>query len=224
MLRSQEFVTLNKREKMNITDRFKNVFEPELLKEFEEKAKHLFLKDGETIIDIGQTVRVMPIILSGTLKISRIDGEGNELFLYYVNASESCAMTFTCCMQQYPSEIKAAAEGEVELLAVPISVMDEWMSKYSTWKSFVMKTIRSRFNELLRTIDQIAFQKLDERLIYYLKEKSKSTGSALLNLSHEQIANDLASSREVISRLLKKLENDKKLLLYRNQIKLLGEM
>jgi CRP/FNR family transcriptional regulator len=127
-------------------------------------------------------------------------------------------------MQQYPSEIKAAAEGEVELLAVPISVMDEWMSKYSTWKSFVMKTIRSRFNELLRTIDQIAFQKLDERLIYYLKEKSKSTGSALLNLSHEQIANDLASSREVISRLLKKLENDKKLLLYRNQIKLLGEM
>jgi CRP/FNR family transcriptional regulator len=87
-----------------------------------------------------------------------------------------------------------------------------------------MKTIRSRFNELLRTIDQIAFQKLDERLIYYLKEKSKSTGSALLNLSHEQIANDLASSREVISRLLKKLENDKKLLLYRNQIKLLGEM
>ena len=122
------------------------------------------------------------------------------------------------------SEIKAAAEGDVEVLAVPITVMDEWLSKYPTWKSFVMKTIRSRFNELLKAIDQLAFQKLDERLVHYLKEKSKSSDSALLNLSHEQIATDLASSREVISRLLKRLENDKKLLLYRNQIKLLGDM
>ena len=98
------------------------------------------------------------------------------------------------------------------------------MMKYSTWKSFVMKTIRTRFNELLKSIDQIAFQKLDERLIYYLKQKSKTTGSSLINLSHEQIANELATSRVVISRLLKKLENDKKLLLYRNQIKILREM
>jgi CRP/FNR family transcriptional regulator, anaerobic regulatory protein len=209
---------------MNISEQFKYIFEPELLNELREKAKHVSLKDGEMIIDIGQTVRVMPVILSGALKISRMDEDGNELLLYYVNSGESCAMTFTCCMQQFPSEIKATAEGDIELLAIPISVMDEWMSKYPTWKSFVMKTIHSRFNELLKTIDQIAFQKLDERLVYYLKEKSKSTGSPLLNLSHEQIANDLATSREVISRLLKKLEKDKKLLLYRNQVKLLSAM
>ena len=209
---------------MNITEQYKNIFEPELLKEFEQKAKPLSVKANDTILDIGQTVRVIPIVLSGTLKISRIDEDGHELLLYYVSPKESCAMTFTCCMQQYPSEVKAVAEEDTELLAIPISLMDEWMMKYPTWKSFVMKTIRTRFNELLKTIDQIAFQKLDERLIHYLKDKSKATGSSLVNLSHEQIANELATSRVVISRLLKKLENEKKLLLYRNQIKLLREL
>lgn len=102
--------------------------------------------------------------------------------------------------------------------------MNEWLSKYPTWKSFVMRTIRNRFNELLGTIDQLAFQKLDERLVTYLKEKSRATGSTLINLSHEDIAGELASSREVISRLLKKLENDNKVLLFRNQIKILRDL
>lgn len=209
---------------MSVTEQFKHIFEPALLKELEERAKYISIKEGDVILDVGQTVRVMPIVLSGTLKISRIDDDGNELLLYYISPNESCAMTFTCCMQQFPSEVKAIAEDDVELLAIPISAMDEWMVKYSTWKSFVMKTIRARFNELMKTIDQIAFQKLDERLINYLKEKSNATGSSLINHSHQQIANELATSRVVISRLLKKLENDKKLLLYRNQIKLLKEL
>ncbi len=200
---------------------FENTFEPELLEEFNSKAKRVSVKEGDIILDFGQTVRVIPIVLSGTLKISRLDDAGKELLLYYVSAKESCAMTFTCCMQQFPSEVKATAEEDTEFLALPITAMDEWMMTFPTWKSFVMRTIRTRFNELLRSIDQLAFQKLDERLIHYLKEKSKTTGSALINLSHEQIANEMASSREVISRLLKRLENENKLLLYRNQIKLL---
>lgn len=206
------------------SQQIEHIFEPELLKEFDKKVKLVSVKEGDIILDIGQTVRVIPIVISGTLKVSRVDAEGKELLLYYVSANESCAMTFTCCMQQFPSEIKAVAEEDTELLAIPISLMDEWMMKYPTWKSFVMRTIRARFNELLVAIDQLAFQKLDERLIHYLKEKSKTTGSALINLSHEQIANELASSREVISRLLKRLETEKKLILYRNQIKLLSEI
>ena len=209
---------------MKISEQYKHDFEPELLKEFEQKAKHLSVKANDTILNIGQTIRVMPIILSGIVKISRVDEMGRELLLYYVNPNESCAMTFTCCMQHQPSEVKAVAEEDVEFLAIPISVMDEWMIKYPSWVHFVMKTILTRFNELLKTIDHIAFQKLDERLIHYLKEKSKVTGSKLINLSHEQIANELATSRVVISRLLKKLENEKKILLYRNQIKLLREL
>ena len=209
---------------MNIPEKFKHIFEPALLKEIESNAKIISAKEGVVILDIGQTVRVMPVLLQGTIKITRVDDQGNELLLYYVNANESCAMTFTCCMQQYPSEIKARADTDIEYLAIPISVMEDWLSKYPTWKSFVMRTIRSRFNELLNAIDQLAFQKLDERLAHYLKEKSKSNGSTLINLSHEQIAVDLATSREVISRLLKRLENEGKVLLYRNQIKIIKEL
>ncbi len=209
---------------MDLHELFKLSLEPDLIKEITEKGKLTTLKEGDTLLDIGQTVRIIPLLLSGSLKISRIDNEARELLLYYVNPGETCAMTFTCCMQQYPSEIKAVAEEDVELLAIPIVAMDEWLVKFPSWKSFVMRTIRNRFNELLKTIDQIAFQKLDERLIHYMKEKSKAIGSSLLDLSHEQIANDLATSRVVISRLLKKLENDKKVLLYRHQIKLLKEL
>jgi len=209
---------------MIFSEYFKQTFEAELINEIQSHAKVISLKEGDVIFEVGQTVRVIPLLLFGTLKISRIDDDGKELLLYYVHANESCAMTFTCCMQQYPSEIKATAETDIEFIAIPISVMDQWLAKYPTWKSFVMRTIRSRFNELLHAIDQLAFQKLDERLIQYLKEKSKATGSSLLNLSHEQIANDLASSREVISRLLKRLEIDKKVLLYRNQIKIMSDM
>lgn len=200
------------------------VFEKELLDEIETNGKEVFVKAGTVILDVGQTIRTMPIILSGSVKVSRTDEEGRELLLYYVNPNESCVMTFTCCMQQQASEIRAVAEEDVALLAIPVNMMDEWMTKYPSWKSFVMRAVQSRFRELLKTIDQIAFQKLDERLVTYLKEKSKTTGSTLINLSHEQIANELATSRVVVSRLLKKLETDKKLLLYRNQIKLLREL
>jgi CRP/FNR family transcriptional regulator len=209
---------------MDITEKFKHNFEPGLLEEMELRAKIITTKENDVILDIGQTVRSMPLLLRGVLKITRVDDEGKELLLYYVNANESCAMTFTCCMQQYPSEIKATAETDLEHLAVPVSVMDGWLSKYPTWKSFVMKTIRARFNELLNAIDQLAFQNLDERLVHFLKEKSKVMGSTLINLSHEQIAGEMASSREVISRLLKKLENEGKVLLYRNQIKIMKEL
>jgi CRP/FNR family transcriptional regulator len=209
---------------MKLPETFTQIFEPDLIKQIEEKAKVLALPDGGILVDIGQAAKTIPIPVKGTIKITRVDQDGNELLLYYVNANESCAMTFTCCMEQAPSEIRATADGDVELLAIPISLMDEWMARFPTWKSFVMKTIRNRFNELLKAIDLIAFQRLDERLLHYLKEKSRVTGSSLINLSHEQIAHEMASSREVISRLLKRLENEKKVILYRNQIKITKEL
>lgn len=209
---------------MNQYPSLNTIFEPELLKELEKKASFLTVTAGTKVISIGQTVRQIPIVLTGSIKIYRFDEEGNELLLYYLSPLESCAMSFTCCMQQFPSEIEAVAEEESSLLFLPISVMDEWLVKFPTWKSFVMRSIHIRFHELLKTVDQIAFQKLDERLIHYLKEKARVGGSQLLNLSHEQIATDLATSRVVISRLLKKLENQKNLLLYRSQIRLLKDL
>jgi len=207
---------------MEFLKQIKILFEPELMKEIDSVAKVVTVKANEVIMDYGQIVRTMPIILSGSIKVYRMDENGKELLLYYVNANESCAMTFTCCMEQRPSEISAVAEEDVEMLSIPVEYMDKWMMKYVTWKNFVMGTIHERFNELLKTIDLIAFQKLDERVKNYLQQKAKNSGSKLLNLSHEEIATDLATSRVVISRLLKALENDGKLLLYRNQIKLLS--
>lgn len=202
-------------------EKFKSLLEPELLEKIAGIGVFKELKEGDILIETGQTLRLIPLVLEGLLKITRTDENGKELLLYYVNEGESCAMTFTCCMEHYPSEIQAMAEEDTKLILLPIGIMDEWMVKYPTWKAFVMKTIRYRFHELLKTIDQVAFHNLDSRLIHYLKEKSVAGSSSLVNLSHEQIANDLGTSRVVISRLLKKLENDNKLLLYRNQIKLL---
>jgi CRP/FNR family transcriptional regulator len=205
-------------------NKFSSVFEPELLAELETKSMVMQVNGGETMLNPGQTIRAVPIVLSGTFKVSRINEEGQELLLYYVKEGESCAMTFTCCMMAHASVIKGSAEEDSELLCIPVDVMDEWMVRYRTWKRYVMTTILNRFTEVLKSIDEVAFKKLDDRLVHYLREKSKATGSSLVNLSHQQIADELNTNRVVISRLLKKLELDKKLLLYRNQIKLLKDM
>jgi CRP/FNR family transcriptional regulator len=206
----------------NLNEVFKHTFEPQLIQELEKNGRIMSFSQGETIMDIGQIVRMVPILLKGTIKVTRMDDEGREILLYFVSGVESCAMTFSCCMQLKPSEIRAVAEENCLLLTIPVHLMDEWLMKYTTWKSFVMQTMINRFNELLKTIDSIAFQKLDERLISYLKDRAKNAQSTLLNVTHQQIADELATSRVVISRLLKKLENDEKILLYRNQIKLLN--
>lgn len=200
------------------------IFEKELLDEIYANSTTVTVNAGDTVLNYGQNIRQIPIVTEGSLKVLREDEEGRELLLYYVSASETCAMTFTCCMEQQTSEIKAIAEEDSELMLIPSSIMDQWIMKYPTWKSFVMRTVRARFHELLQAIDHIAFEKLDDRLVNYLKEKSKATGSTLINLSHQEIANEMASNRVVISRLLKKLENDKRVILYRHQIKLLNDL
>lgn len=209
---------------MDLNSIFRNTFERDLINQLQEKASIVEVPAGTTILKVGDVIRVVPIVLSGLIKVVRQDDDGHELLLYYVNAAESCAMTVTSYMQRSPSEIMAIAEDTVQLMVVPVDVADDLYAQYTGWKSFVMKTIRDRFRELLVTIDQIAFQKLDERLVNYLRDRSRATGSPLLNVSHEQIAMDLATSRVVISRLLKKLEQEKKVNLYRNQIRLMAEM
>ena len=204
--------------------KFSSIFEPELLAELESRSMLLNVNAGETMLNPGQTIRAIPLVVSGLFKVSRVNEEGQELLLYYVKDGESCAMSFTCCMMAHASVIKGTAEEDSVLLCVPINVMDDWMIRFPTWKRFIMTTIFDRFTELIKAIDDVAFKKLDDRLVNYLKEKSKVTGTSLINLSHQQIADELGSNRVVVSRLLKQLEVEKKLLLYRNQIKLLKEL
>ena len=172
-------------------------------------------------MDIGTKITTIPMIASGSVKVLREDDEGHELLLYYLNAGETCAMSLTCCMAFKRSEIRAIAQEKVTMLAIPIDYMDEWM-KFRDWRSFVMNTYRMRFEELLEALDSIAFLKMDERLIKYLKEKADTMNTNELLMSHHDIAVDLNSSREVISRILKQMERAGKVKLGRNKIELLN--
>lgn len=197
------------------------VFEPELLKEIQQFGIIQQFKEGDLIMDYGKYIRMMPIILSGTIKVYRLDDDGNEILLYYLSSNESCSMAYSCCIEAKKSEVKAIAEDDVELVGIPHIKLDEWLCKYASWKNYIMRSFNERFIELLKSIESIAFHKLDERLIDYLKDKQRITGSAVIKASHSLIADELATSRVVISRLLKQLENKKQLILYRNEIKLL---
>jgi len=203
---------------------YSTVFESALLKELEEKSMLINASPGQLLINMGQTIKMVPMVLDGTLKVSRENDEGQELVLYYVRSGEGCAMTFSCGMMSRTSLVKGMAEDDLTMLCVPVAVMEEWMQKYPSWKKYVMSTIVNEFIDVIKSVDDVTFKKMDDRLISYLKEKSKISGSALVNLSHQQIADEMGTNRVVISRLLKKLENEKRLLLFRNQIKLLKEL
>lgn len=206
----------------NLSEKLKHLLEPKLIEEIIQDGKLMNFKEGDVIIDYNKNIKFMPLVISGTIRVMRKDEEDREILLYYLSSNESCAMAYTCCMEARKSEIKAIAEDNVEILAIPHEKLDEWLIKYPSWKSYVFNSFTQRFNELLKSIESIAFHKLDERLVLYLKNKSKITGKSSIQLSHNQIAEEMGTSRVVISRLLKQLENDKKLLLYRNEIKLLS--
>lgn len=202
-------------------DNLKSVFEPGLLKEIGQFGIFQTFREGDLIMDYGKYIRMMPIVLKGTIKVLRMDEQGKEILLYYLSSSESCSMAYSCCLEAKKSEVKAIAEDDVEIVAIPHVKLDEWICTYPSWKNYIMRSFNERFTELLKSIESIAFHKLDERLIGYLKEKRRLSGSSVIKATHYMIADDLATSRVVISRLLKQLENDKKIILYRNEIKLL---
>lgn len=209
---------------LDYSNKFSEFFEPALLAELEEKSMIMEVKSGDIMLNIGQAIRAIPLLASGAIKVSRINDDGQELLLYYVKEGESCAMTFNCCMLAQTSVIKGTAEEDSVLVCIPVALMEQWMVRYPSWKKYVMTTMLSRFTEMIKSIDEVAFKKMDERLINYLKEKSKISGSSVINLTHQQIGDELGTNRVVISRLLKKLENEKKLLIYNKQIKLLKDL
>jgi len=208
---------------MNPLNYFDALFEPALIREISEFGELKHFKEGDIIMDYEKYIRMMPLIIKGSIKVLKKDEKGKELLLYYLSSSESCSMAYSCCLEAKKSEVKAIAEEDVDLIAIPHNKLDEWLCKYPSWKNYIMRSFNLRFLELLKTVESIAFHKLDDRLIAYLKEKQRLSGSSVVKASHYLIAEELATSRVVISRLLKQLENDGKIILYRNEIKLLNE-
>ena len=198
------------------------LFEPELLVEIDKVGIPKSIPQGEKIMDIGQSITAMPLLFDGAIKILREDEDGDELLLYFLEKGDTCAMTFTCCLGSGTSEIRAIAETDIEMLMIPISCMDKWMKEYQSWRKFVLDSYHERMSELLETVDSIAFLRMDERLMKYLKDKAMVTHDDVIHTTHQEVAHDLHTSRVVVSRLLKKLENDGKIQLQRNAIKVLA--
>lgn len=199
---------------------FRDIFESHLVDEIEASAKLLHLDAGTIMLEPGSFVKFIPLLVQGSIKVFRQGGDDGEILLYYVFPKETCAMSLTCCVANQKSNVKVMAEEDTTIIAIPLSKSDEWFSQYPSWKQFIMQSYGHRFEELLKTIDGIAFFKVDERLHQYLIDKSNLLKSAVVQLSHQNIADELNTSREVVSRILKQLENQGLLTTGRNKITL----
>ncbi len=198
------------------------LFEPELLQEIDSIGVYRKIRQGEQLMDIGEPITHMPLLLTGAIKILREDEKGDELLLYFLEKGDSCAMTFSCCMGKKKSEIRAVAESDVELLMIPVEKMQLWMGQYTTWQHYILDSYHTRMMELLETVDTLAFMKMDERLLKHLQDKAKVNHDDMVQTTHQEIALDMHTSRVVVSRLLKKLENEGKIQMYRNQIRVVA--
>jgi CRP/FNR family transcriptional regulator len=196
-------------------------FEPGLVELIEKEAVQRTFLAGEVIMRTGQYIKSTALVLEGRVKIYRESQDGGEFLMYYLGPGQACAVSMICAIQSQTSEIMAKAEEDTEVLMIPVQLMDDLMNKYKSWYQFVIMTYRNRFDELLSVIDNIAFRNMDERLEFYLKRHVSVTGKKSIETSHQQIADDLNSSREVISRLLKKMEQRNLLKLHRNMIELI---
>jgi len=201
---------------------FPNISELKLQEEIATVGTLFNFKAGDRIMDYGSYIKLVPLVISGSIKVIREDKEGeNELFLYFLQSGDTCSMSFSCCMKNKVSDIRTTAEDDTTIIGIPIKYVDLWMMKYPTWKSFVMNSYDQRLHELVETIDNIVFHKLDDRLFDYLKKKALAHSSNIIQTTHQDIANDLNASREGISRILKQFEKMDRIRLGRNKIELL---
>lgn len=197
------------------------IFEEKLLQEIAHVSVLREFQEGDVLIDFGDYIRKIPLLLNGAIKILREDFDEGELLLYFIEKGDTCAMTMACCLGNTKSEIRAVAETNGLLIMVPVEYMEEWLGKYKSWRNFVFNSYNSRLKEMLSTIDSLAFMNMDERIISYLIDKSKIAKSKEIQVTHQDIAYDLHTSRVVVSRLLKALENKGRIRLHRASIELL---
>ena len=190
----------------------------ELGDEIAEVGRLMSFPAGAVIMDYGDYIQYVPLVIKGSVKVIREGMDGSELLLYFLNAGDTCSMSFSCCMVQKESIIRTVVEDDATFIAIPIKYVDSWVSQYPLWKNFVMSSYDNRMFEMVMTIDSIAFKKMDERLMEYLQKKAEANGNDVIQTTHQEIAYDLNASREAISRLLKKLENMGQIKLGRNQI------
>lgn len=194
------------------------LLEEKLIEEIASVSLLRDFKENDVLIDFGDYIKKMPLLITGAIKILREDFDEGELLLYFIEKGDTCAMTMACCMGETKSEIKAVAETDGKVVMIPVYKMEEWLAKYKSWRTYVFNSYNSRMKEMLTAIDSLAFMNMNERLLNYLIDKVKINKSKEINRTHQEIAYDLHTSRVVISRLLKVLENEGKIKLHRASI------
>ena len=215
---------MNAQEKIireKLSDYYSTVFEKELIEEIVEVGFLDKLKSGETLVDIGENMTHIPLILDGAVKIIRQEKEGDELVLYFLEKGDTCAVSFINCINRKKSIFKGIVENDVEAIFVPVEKIDDWLAKYKTWRYFIIDSYHFRLIEMVESIDGLAFMNMNQRLLKYLTDKAKINRDVNIEITHQQIANDLNTSRVVITRLLKQLHNDGKVFSTRNKVKVL---
>lgn len=204
-----------------LNKQFGYLFDEELIQSIAEVGISRQYRKDDIIIDIGQELNYIPLLLEGNIKIMREDENGHEILLYVLERGDTCAMSLICCMKKSKSKIRASADKDSKIILIPVQYMTEWFQKNESWRNFILQSYQIRFNEMLETIDTLAFMKMDERIHKYLKDQVKLNGSNELEITHQKISDDLNTSRVVVSRLLKQLEDEKKIKTGRNKIEVL---
>jgi len=201
-----------------LQQKFAHSLDEDLITEISKNGILKKFKKDDIIIDINQSLNFIPLLLIGDIKIIREDKDGNELLIYFLEAGETCTMSLTCCLGTTKSKIRAVAEKDSSLVMIPVENMQRWFHNNASWRNFILQSYQIRFDEMLEAIDSLAFMKMDERLYKYLKNMAMVDESKTISIKHQDIAEDLNTSRVVVSRLLKKLENENKIELGRNKI------
>jgi CRP/FNR family transcriptional regulator, anaerobic regulatory protein len=194
--------------------------DPALLNEIRKYARTKSIVKNTVLIQTGDDIFFVPIVIKGILRIVRQDEEGREVFLYHLYPGQTCAMAINCCQSHKKSMVKAIAEDDTEVLQIPVNLVEEWL-KYPEWKTFVNSTYSTRFAELMEVIDLIAFSNMDKQVLHYLQERARAANSKALYITHQEIADELHTHREAISRLLRTMEQKNIVRLGRNTIEIL---
>ncbi len=200
---------------------FQNIFSDKLIDELATNGRVVEAEEGAHIISRGDIVKDVPIMLSGTAKIVRTDENGEEHILFYLNEKEACTATFSICADSKESEIDFVLETGAEILLYPVRLMDYLTREFPGWRYYVCQNYNLRMKEFLNTMDSIVFMKMEQRILKYLQNASKALQTDMITITHQEIANDLSTSRVVVSRLLKQLEKEGFVKLHRNRIELL---
>ncbi|QJD96076.1 Crp/Fnr family transcriptional regulator [Mucilaginibacter robiniae] len=195
-------------------------FGPALQSALEEHSQRKQLPAGTVLMSSNSYVRSLPVLLSGSMRVMRQDEDGREILLYYIKPGESCIMSFLAGIHEDTSKVRLEVEEDADVLMLPITKASEWVKSYPEWADFIFKLYHQRFEELLTVINEVAFQKLDDRIVELLKKKAAVFNSHEFQLTHQQLAEELGTTREVISRLLKQMEKKEMITLSRNKITL----